>query len=243
MFRRHTLLFKGFIGLFLKTTEDIFYVCKLDCAFPVPAVTFRLRPARVQRNIGGDRAESAKNGLAGGDQYFFHHVQGKSGRMGRSRAAERIQHELAGIVALFNSDCPQQIHHAGVDNPFDSGGGFLNRQRERVSHMNLNRLPRFFLIQGQFPAQKPGRVDDTENHVSVGHGREFSTKAVTGRTRFGPGALRSYVDVSALLNTCNGTAAGADGPHVQHGKQQVILIGHGFPALSRLACCDDRHVR
>ena len=105
--RWDTLLVKGVIGLAFKSAEYIFNFGKLNGAFAVPAVTFRLCAAHAQCNIGGNGAEGAKYGLAGRDQDLFHHVQGKSRGMGGPRAAEGVQHKLAGIMSLFDGNRPE----------------------------------------------------------------------------------------------------------------------------------------
>ena len=163
--------------------------------------------------------------------------------MGRSRAAEGIQYELTGIVALLNGDRPEQIRHTGVHYPLDAGGSFLNRQPERVGYVYPDRLTRLFPVQHQFTAKKPVRVDNAEDHVGIGYGRTFSTTAITGGPRLSPRAFRSDKYVPAFLNACDGPTAGADGAHVQHGKQQVVFIRHGFPAQARFARCNNSHVR
>ena len=109
--------------------------------------------------------------------------------------------------------------------------------------MNPHSLARFVQVQRQLAAKKPVRINNAENQVGVSHGRAFSTEAITGRPRFSPGAFRPDIDISTFLHARDRATAGADSPHVQHGKQQVVFVRNGFLTLSRFARCDNSNVR
>ena len=109
--------------------------------------------------------------------------------------------------------------------------------------MNPHSRARFVQVQRQLAAEEPVRIDNAENQVGVSHGRTLSTEAITGGARFSPGALRPDIDISTFFHTRDRAAAGADSPHVQHGKQQVVFVRNGFLTLSRFARCDNGYVR
>ncbi len=70
------------------------------------------------------------------------------------------------------------------------------------------------------------RGQASEYHVGIGDRRRRTPLPVAGRSRAGARGGRSHLQGSAVIQAGNGTPAGANGVHGQHGH------GHGVGAYA-----------
>ena len=173
-----------------------------------------LHPLHPQPRQGGPEGR-AQTGMRWHHHPAYAQLGGDGGGVQGPGAAEGDQHEVARIDPALDGQQADGVGHVLVGEVDDGPRGRFppqsQRSRQRVDHRR-----RALRVELQFPAQKEVGVEPAQHQVGVGHGGGFAAGAVAAGAGPGARALGSHREHAALVDTGDGTAAGAQRAHLDH---------------------------
>ena len=162
--------------------------------------------------------------------------------MERSGSAVDEEGELGRVVAAFDRDGTDRLHHGGAGDPDDAERGLFDIETERPREVFDRRT-------GQRPVdrhpavQKRRVVQPAEDDVGVGDRRLRAPRRVAGGSGYRAGAPRPDLEQPVLVDPCDGAAPRAHRIHVERGQTQGEAGEGALVHLRRPRVAKKAHVR
>ena len=155
--------------------------------------------------------------------------------------------ETAGIKSPLGGHCFDGVRHRGHRDAQNSIRRLGNIEPERLGQLLLHGLLRRRSVKLHLAAEKIVRVEPSQQHVGVSHGRFGSATAITGRTWNRTGTLRANPQRITFAEARDAASAGADFENIHHRnldrQRPLIAADQGAASRERLAVADHASFR
>ena len=162
--------------------------------------------------------------------------------MGRTRAPEREQHEVARVEALLDRRLVDEVRHLELDDLGDAARAGIDVHVQPLRD-GADGAPRGGNVEAHGASGEVLGVQAPEHEVRVRHRGHLAAAAVADRPRLRPRALRPHPEGAGdLVDADHAAAAAADGLDVDLGQVVLVLVHLAAEGVGRLAAVDDPDV-
>ncbi len=214
-----------FDGLRLQTNENIAHF-----RGGAARSSFEMRAAQLITQVAGQHAPGREHRCVSRHddpldvEFARHFACVQSGR------AAETQHRKAARV----DTAPQRHHsdavgHFQIDQAKDACGRLRAGDPKRCGE-GVDGGLRGCRVERPGAAHERGRIEITQDHIGIGHGRSTATVAIARRPRHGAGALGPDPEDAAGIHRCDRAAAGCNARYVEAAQGNALA---GQSAISR----------